>query len=82
MGPGLMVKLLANTKPLSNGPYPELFSFAIRPDKLPDLLSALQLLGGHDMELLAKVVAEYKWLRAGVTLENGGVRVVGGFELR
>jgi hypothetical protein len=82
MGPGLMAKLLANTKPLSNGPYPELFHFAIRPDKLPDLLSALQLLGGREMEVLAKVIAEYKWMRAGVTLENGGVRVVGGFELR
>jgi hypothetical protein len=82
MGPGLLAKLLTNTKPLSQGPAPEVFSFALRPDKLPDLLSTLQLVGGHDAEILAKIIGEYRWLRAAVTSENGGVRVVAGFELR
>ncbi len=82
MGPGLMAKLLANTKPLSNGPSPEIMSFAVRPDKLPDLLSALQLVGGHDAEILAHWLGEYRWIRTAITSENGGVRVVGGFELR
>jgi hypothetical protein len=82
MGPGLLAKLLGNTKPLSQGPAPEIFSLALRPDKLPDLLSALQLVGGHDAEILARIIGEYRWMRAAVTSENGGVRVVAGFELR
>ena len=82
MGAGLVAKLLAGGQPAARPSGAELVSLAVRPDLLPDLLGALQLLGGRELDAVARFLGEFKWLRAASSAENGGLRLTGGFELR
>jgi hypothetical protein len=82
MGRGLMARLLGAASKDAPAGARELVALAVRPDKIPDLVAALQLVGGGDAEVVARLLGEFKWFQAAVASEPTGVRVTGGFELR
>jgi hypothetical protein len=81
VGRGLLARLAKGGAPAGDAPR-TVFAFAVRPDKIPDLFSALSLLGGRDAELLARFLGEYRHLGAVLASEPGGLSLTGGFELR
>lgn len=84
MGRGLLEKLLDGEA--AQGAAPELGAFVLRPGKIPDVANYYGVLKSaldeYTAEMLAFVIAEIDWMTATATLEGGGIRVVGGFQLR